>query len=71
LPPFPCTLRLQPFPDALRGVRVSSLDKLVADAGCRLAVSCVAPDVGYVDDILTSSGFAVFFILCVECLENA
>jgi aspartate-semialdehyde dehydrogenase len=52
----------QPFPDALRGVRVSSLDELVANAGCRLAVSCVAPDVGYIEDILTSNGFAVFSI---------
>lgn len=52
----------QPFPKALRGVRVSSLDELVADSGCRLAVSCVAPDVGYVEDILTSNGFSVFSI---------
>ena len=52
----------QPFPEALRGVRVSSLDELLADEGCRLAVSCVAPDVGYVEDILTSNGFAVFSI---------
>jgi len=52
----------QSFPEALRGVRVSSLDELVADGSCRLAVSCVAPDVGYVEDILTSNGFAVFSI---------
>jgi len=52
----------QPFPQALAGVRVSSLDELVADSRCRLAISCVAPDVGYVEDILTSNGFAVFSI---------
>ena len=40
------------FPPELEGLQVASLDELL-EGDCELAVSCVAPDVGYIEDILT------------------
>ena len=43
---------LMGFPPELEGLQVASLDELL-EGDCELAVSCVAPDVGYIEDILT------------------
>ena len=53
--------RAMPFPPELADVRVSSLDELLAGR-CDVAISCVAPDVGYVEDILTDGGVTVYSI---------
>ena len=47
-----------PFPEALHGVKVSSLDELIA-GDCKVAVSCVAPEVGYIEDIMVTNGIKV------------
>ena len=57
------------FPPELEGVRVSSLDALLA-SDCKFAVSCVAPDVGYVEDILVSNGVKVFSISPYKRMDN-
>jgi aspartate-semialdehyde dehydrogenase len=57
------------FPPQLEGVRVSSLEQLRA-SDCRFAVSCVAPEVGYVEDLLVSSGFKVFSISPYKRMDN-
>lgn len=61
--------RAMPFPEELEGVAVSSLDGLLASE-CRLAVSCVAPDVGYIEDILVNAGFKVYSISPYKRSEN-
>lgn len=57
------------FPPELEGMRVSSLEQLRASE-CRLVVSCVAPEVGYVEDLLVSSGFKVFSISPYKRMDN-
>ena len=37
---------------------------------CSLAISCVAPDVGYVEDQLVASGFKVFSISPYKRMDN-
>ena len=44
------------FPPQLAGVKVASLESLL-ESDCKIAISCVAPDVGYIEDILTN-GYA-------------
>lgn len=58
-----------PFPPELTGIRVSSLDDLVSGP-CKVAVSCVAPDVGYIEDILVNAGCKVFSISPYKRMEN-
>lgn len=53
-----------PFPPELAHVRVSSLEALLAGP-CKLAISCVAPDVGYVEDLLTDGGVTVGSVVVV------
>ena len=53
-----------PFPPELAHVRVSSLEALLAGP-CKLAISCVAPDVGYVEDLLTDGGVTVCPVVVV------
>lgn len=57
------------FPPELEGMRVSSLEQLRASE-CRFVVSCVAPEVGYVEDLLVSSGFKVFSISPYKRMDN-
>ena len=58
------------FPPELEGVRVSSLDALLSSDVCSMAISCVAPDVGYVEDQLVASGFKVFSISPYKRMDN-
>ena len=57
------------FPPELAGVRVSSLDELLAGP-CMLAISCVAPDVGYVEDLMVTNGMKVFSISPYKRMDN-
>ena len=58
-----------PFPAELEGVKVASLDSLLASE-CKIAISCVAPDVGYIEDILTNAGCKVYSISPYKRSEN-
>ena len=57
------------FPAALNDLRVSSLEQLLASE-CKMAVSCVAPEVGYVEDLLVSNGLKVFSISPYKRMDN-
>ncbi|KAL3892659.1 MAG: hypothetical protein SGPRY_014915 [Prymnesium sp.] len=57
------------FPAQLEGMVVSSLDDLLGGE-CRVAISCVAPDVGYIEDILVNAGCKVFSISPYKRMEN-
>ena len=59
-----------PFPPQLAGVQVAALDSLLESQDCKIAISCVAPDVGYIEDILTSGGFDVYSISPYKRSEN-
>jgi aspartate-semialdehyde dehydrogenase len=59
----------QPFPEQLEGLVVASLDELLAGS-CKIAVSCVAPDVGYIEDILVNGGVKVYSISPYKRSEN-
>lgn len=59
-----------PFPPELEGVTVGSFDELCKSETCKVAISCVAPDVGYVEDILVNNGFKVFSISPYKRSEN-
>ena len=58
-----------PFPPQLAGVKVASLEALLA-SDCKIAVSCVAPDVGYIEDILVNGGVKVYSISPYKRSEN-
>lgn len=58
-----------PFPPQLGGVKVASLEALLA-SDVKIAVSCVAPDVGYIEDILVNGGVQVYSISPYKRSEN-
>ena len=58
-----------PFPAELIGVRVTALEALL-ESDCKIAISCVAPDVGYIEDILTNGGISVYSISPYKRSEN-
>ena len=58
-----------PFPPQLEGVKVASLEA-VLESDCKIAISCVAPDVGYIEDILTNGGVKVYSISPYKRSEN-
>lgn len=49
------------FPSVLRGVKVASMEDLLASS-CRVVLSCVAPRLGCLEDKLTDAGFTVVSI---------
>ena len=61
--------RAMPFPPELEGVKVASLESLLK-SDCKIAVSCVAPDVGYIEDILTNAGLSVYSMSPYKRSEN-
>ena len=58
-----------PFPPQLAGIKVASLEA-VLESECKIAISCVAPDVGYIEDILTNAGCKVYSISPYKRSEN-
>ena len=42
-------------------MKVASLEA-VLESDCKIAISCVAPDVGYVEDLMVTNGMKVFSI---------
>ena len=57
------------FPPPLAGIKVASLEA-VLESDCKIAISCVAPDVGYIEDILTNGGVKVYSISPYKRSEN-
>ena len=58
-----------PFPPEMAGLKVASLED-VLKSDCKIAISCVAPDVGYIEDILTNGGVCVYSISPYKRSEN-
>jgi hypothetical protein len=48
---------------------VTALEALL-ESDCKIAISCVAPDVGYIEDILTNGGISVYSISPYKRSEN-
>lgn len=61
--------KAMPFPSGLADVKVASLES-VLESDCKIAISCVAPDVGYIEDILTNAGIKVYSISPYKRSEN-